>query len=407
MEYVGNQYTVAIFAVLLAAGTAQAQAPARVIAPDSAAEKGAKDADKARVEISGKVQGDYIFDFKRVDPTWNATLRPSKIPINCPGDPGCGKDGETIFSVKQTQIAVKGFIPTTAGEIKTELSLDLFNGGTTNSFRLLNAWAQLGNWSVGQYYTLFMNIDTFPNTIDYWGPNGMTFIRNPQLRYTMPFGKDMKLAVSLESPGSAIDTGKVGAAAPGVGIQGRTHYPDVIGRWSLERESSQLQVAAMLRSIGWETTTTPDNNPSGTKAGYGATVMGFLGVGKGKDRVTGQLVFGKGIASYMNDGGVDIAPNLASREAEAVKSVGGFVYFDHYWSDKWSSSFGASMHRQTNTDGQLDNAFHEGRYASANLLYYPAKNILVGGEVLYGRNEQKNGQTGKDERVQFTAQFKF
>jgi len=302
---------------------------------------------------------------------------------------------------------VKGFIPTTAGEIKTELSLDLFNGGTTNSFRLLNAWAQLGNWSVGQYYTLFMNIDTFPNTIDYWGPNGMTFIRNPQLRYTMPFGKDMKLAVSLESPGSAIDTGKVGAAAPGVGIQGRTHYPDVIGRWSLERESSQLQVAAMLRSIGWETTTTPDNNPSGTKAGYGATVMGFLGVGKGKDRVTGQLVFGKGIASYMNDGGVDIAPNLASREAEAVKSVGGFVYFDHYWSDKWSSSFGASMHRQTNTDGQLDNAFHEGRYASANLLYYPAKNILVGGEVLYGRNEQKNGQTGKDERVQFTAQFKF
>ncbi len=407
MEYVGNQYTVAIFAVLLAAGTAQAQAPARVIAPDSTAEKGAKDADKARVEISGKVQGDYIFDFKRVDPTWNATLRPSKIPINCPGDPGCGKDGETIFSVKQTQIAVKGFIPTTAGEIKTELSLDLFNGGTTNSFRLLNAWAQLGNWSVGQYYTLFMNIDTFPNTIDYWGPNGMTFIRNPQLRYTMPFGKDMKLAVSLESPGSAIDTGKVGAAAPGVGIQGRTHYPDVIGRWSLERESSQLQVAAMLRSIGWETTTTPDNNPSGTKAGYGATVMGFLGVGKGKDRVTGQLVFGKGIASYMNDGGVDIAPNLASREAEAVKSVGGFVYFDHYWSDKWSSSFGASMHRQTNTDGQLDNAFHEGRYASANLLYYPAKNILVGGEVLYGRNEQKNGQTGKDERVQFTAQFKF
>jgi len=408
MEYVGNKYTIAVLAALaLAAGSAQAQAPARVVAPDATAEKGAKDADKARIEISGKVQADYIFDFKRVDPEWNSTLRPSKIPINCPGDPGCGKDGETIFSVKQTQIAVKGFIPTTAGEIKSEISLDLFNGGTTNSFRLLNAWAQLGNWAVGQYYTLFMNIDTFPNTIDYWGPNGMTFIRNPQLRYTMPYGKDMKLAVSLESPGSAIDTGKVGAAAPGVGIQGRTHYPDVIGRWSLERESSTLQVAAVLRSIGWETTTTPDNNPSGTKAGYGATVMGFLGVGKGKDRVTGQLVFGKGIASYMNDGGVDIAPNLASREAETVKSVGGFVYFDHYWSDKWSSSFGGSLHRQTNTDGQLDNAFHEGRYASANLLYYPAKNILVGGELLYGRNEQKDGMTGKDQRVQFSAQLKF
>src|SRR4029077_4273459 len=116
MEYVGNKYTIAVLAALaLAAGSAQAQAPARVVAPDATAEKGSQDADKARIEISGKVQADYIFDFKRVDPEWNSTLRPSKIPINCPGDPGCGKDGETIFSVKQTQIAVKGFIPTTAG----------------------------------------------------------------------------------------------------------------------------------------------------------------------------------------------------------------------------------------------------------------------------------------------------
>jgi hypothetical protein len=393
--------------VALVAGGALAQAPAPVTAPDSSAEKGAKDADKARVEISGKVQADYIFDFKRVDPSWNATLRPSKIPINCPGDAGCGKDGETIFSVKQTLFAVKAFVPTTAGEIKTELSLDLFNAGTTNSFRLLNAWAQLGNWSAGQYYTLFMNIDSFPNTIDYWGPNGMTFIRNPQVRYTMPIGESQKLAVSLESPGSAIDTGKVSVAAPGLGIQGRSHYPDVIGRWSVERESSQLHVAGLLRSIGWETTTTPDFNPSGTKTGYGATVMGFLGVGKGKDRVTGQLVFGKGIASYMNDGGVDIAPNLADRRAEAVKSFGAFAYFDHYWSDKWSSSLGGSVHRQTNIDGQLNNAFHEGRYGSVNLLFYPAKNVLTGGEFLYGRNEQKDGHSATDHRVQFSAQFKF
>ena len=37
MQYVGNKYTVAVLAALLAAGAAQAQAPARMIAPDSAA----------------------------------------------------------------------------------------------------------------------------------------------------------------------------------------------------------------------------------------------------------------------------------------------------------------------------------------------------------------------------------
>jgi len=29
-----------------------------------------------------------------------------------------------------------------------------------------------------------MDIDVFPNTIDYWGPSGMVFYRNVQMRWT-------------------------------------------------------------------------------------------------------------------------------------------------------------------------------------------------------------------------------
>ena len=36
----------------------------------------------------------------------------------------------------------------------------------------------------------------------------------------------------------------------------------------------------------------------------------------------------------MNDGGVDLAPN-ASLQAETVTSLGGFLYYDHYWSERW------------------------------------------------------------------------
>ena len=216
MKPVPNSGRSTLFVALaLAAGVAQAQAPARIIAPESAAEEGAKGAEQARIEVTGKIQTDFIYDFNRVNPDWNMTLRPSQIPINCPGDPGCGKDGETIFSVRQTQVQFKGFIPTKVGELRTELSLDLFQPqSASTAFRLLNAWATLGNWGIGQYYSLFMNIDVFPNTIDYWGPAGMTFIRNPQIRYTAPFGEGMKLALSLESPGAAIDTGKVALAEP-------------------------------------------------------------------------------------------------------------------------------------------------------------------------------------------------
>ena len=66
-----------------------------------------------------------------------------------------------------------------------------------------------------------------------------------------------------------------------------------------------------------------------------------------------------------------------------------------------------SAHRQDNTAGQQGNAFKQGSYASGNLLWYPAKNVMTGVELLWGKLEQFNGESADDVRVQFSAQFKF
>jgi hypothetical protein len=58
-----------------------------------------------------------------------------------------------------------------------------------------------------QTNSLFMDGDIFPNTIDYWGPTGMVFLRNPQLRYTYRDGPD-QFAVAIEKPGNDIDAGQ-------------------------------------------------------------------------------------------------------------------------------------------------------------------------------------------------------
>src|SRR5262249_16305036 len=55
--------------------------------------------DVPHVEVYGFVQADYIQDFDRVDPAWNDTLRPSKIPTV---DGLFGEDGQASISAKQS-----------------------------------------------------------------------------------------------------------------------------------------------------------------------------------------------------------------------------------------------------------------------------------------------------------------
>lgn len=380
---------------------------ALVVAPRSIAEEGAPDSDKARVEFSGQVMLDAIYDAKRMNPQWNATLRPSQIPVVCPGDAGCGKDGASIFSVRQSSLGFKAFIPTTLGQIKTDVSFDLFGTDGGTNVHWLNVWAELGSLGAGQYYSNFMDIDVFPNTIDYWGPSGMIFLRNPQLRYT-PLDRDgMKLALSLEAPNSAIDTGKLSEVDPsfGLGVQPWNRLPDATASLRFDRDWGHVRAAGLVRQVGFQFPNTPQGNPSGHKTGYGVNLSGAYKL-FGKDSITWQAAYGHAIASYVNDGGVDLAPDATLR-AETVPSAAWLVYYNHAWSEKWSSAIGYSEHRQSNTAGQLGNAFRKGSYASTNLLYYPQKNITTGVELLWGRRENKDGSSEPDYRLQYSTKVTF
>jgi hypothetical protein len=166
-----------------------------------------------------------------------------------------------------------------------------------------------------------------------------------------------------------------------------------------------FQVAGILRQLGYETRGAPNSDPSGTKTGYGVNVSGSYKL-QGKNRVMAQLVVGEGISAYMNDCCSDLGSNAAG-DVETLPMVGWLVYYDHWWNAQWSSSIGWSETQQDNSDGQASNAFHRGQYGSANLLYYPAKNILTGVELLHGTRENRDGASGSDTRVQFSAKFDF
>ncbi len=358
-------------------------------------------ADELRVEVYGFIQMDAIYDFNRVNPDWNATLRPSQIPIGT-----IGMDGETIFSVKQTRFGVNGFIPTELGELKTKFEFDMFGVGPDagqTTMRLRHAYGEIGQFLAGQTNSTFMDIDVYPNVIDYWGPAGMIFYRNVQARWTFFNQQGTKLAVALERPGSVVDAGQVRVIDPNLNVNSWNKYPDVTGQFRQDGNWGHFQAAGILRWLGYDT---PDRSISGHKTGWGLNVSGAVNT-VSKDKIMAQVAYGEGIANYFNDGGVDLAPRSTAGGAEALPILGMLIYYDKYWNDKWSSSVGYSVTEQNNSGGQAADAFHEGQYASVNLLHYPAKNIMVGGEFLWGKLEEKDGRTGHDNRIQFSSKFNF
>lgn len=358
------------------------------------------------------MQADAIYDFNRVDPDWKATLRPSKIPVNCPGDAGCGNDGETILSVRQSRLGFKSFVPTPVGDLRTKFEIELFGVGDDageTTFRLRHAWGEMGQWGAGQTWSLFMDPDVFPNTIDYWGPAGMVFFRNPQLRWTPLQDNGLSLAVAIESPGSALDQGKIETedlSGFGGDFESWDKLPDVTAQLRSSGEWGHVQLATIVRSLGYEIRAQDGGGPDGRELGYAANLSGIIRVFDG-DSILWQIVGGRGFAGYMNDGGTDLAPNGDLDEARAVPGLGWLLYYNRQWSDRWTSSIGFGEHRQWTTGGQTGSAFSTGQLGQVNVLFHPTPGMFVGPELIWGRRMNKDGETGSDSRVQLSFHYDF
>lgn len=372
------------------------------------------------IELYGFAMADGIYDTKRTDPAWEDAFRPSKIATD---STQFGSDGQSSVSVKQSRIGIQGNLPPVEGNpITFKFEIDFFGVGVDagqTTIRLRHFYGEWGQILAGQTHSLFMDIDVFPNVIDYWGPAGMVFYRLPQLRWTPYKTAQSQFAIALERPGNDIDAGQIREFDPALGnnLRNDEELPDFTAHFYTSGTWGHVQLAGIVRRVGFDTIGAPNNEPSGHRTGWGINLSGHANVLK-RDRLIGQVVYGEGIATYMNDGGTDLAPTgLAPQPGQpiapgtirpkVVPLLGVVAYYDHYWSDKWSSSIGYSFTRVDNTNLQEPSAFRRGDYASVNLLYTPASNIMMGGEVMWGQRTNHDGVEGDDVRFQISVKYNF
>lgn len=119
-------------------------------------------------EIYGHVMMDMGYNFNQIHPDYFDVVRPSQLPSF---ENEYGTDGNLWFSVRQSLFGVKRYFPTPADELRTIFEFDLFglgaNAGET-TFHLTNAYAELGHFGFGRFWSVFVDYDAFPNSIEAW-----------------------------------------------------------------------------------------------------------------------------------------------------------------------------------------------------------------------------------------------
>jgi hypothetical protein len=370
------------------------------------------------LELYGFTQLDAIQDFKRVDPDWEASLRPSKIATH---DGQFGSDGQSIFSVRQTRLGVKASGTIADKPYEAKFEFDLFGTGDDagkTHMRIRHMYASWGPFLAGQTNTLFMDGDIAPNSIEYWGPPGMAWLRNPQIRWTFWDRNGFSAAVALEHPSNDIDPGNIRLLdeAVAANLQGDEKLPDLTAAIRYGGKWGHIRLAGLLRRVGYETRDTTDNEPRGHKTGWGLDLTSAINIMSPVSLKLGA-VYGRGLATYMNDGGMDLAPAVSVLEgedgfliiprAEAVKLFGMSAFLDIQWAKNWSSSIGYSMDKVDNTNFQDPGAFHSGQYALVNVLWYPADPVMTGLELQWGKRRDNDGHTGHDLRLQYSFKWAF
>lgn len=364
------------------------------------------------MEIYGFIMTDVGYNFNQIQSDWYDVVRPTKLPSY---ENEYGVDGNYYASVRQTRLGFKNYFDTGIGELKTQFEFELFGTGADagqTTFRLRHAYAELGKFGAGQTWSPFMDIDVFPNTLEYWGPTGMVFFRNIQIRY-MPIQGDTRLTIALERPGASADQGEYANRVELQGVYPRFSLPDLSAEYRYGSSWGYVELAGMLRKIEWKDQNNDQFDLSGDALGWGLNLSTNLKFTK-NDVFRGQIVYGEGIQNYMNDAPVDIG--LQNNPGNAVKPVKGVAlplmgvvaFIDHNWSDKFSTALGYSMIDIDNSDAQTDNSFKKGQYAIVNLLYTPVKNCMMGAEFQWGDRENfRDGWSTSISKIQFSFKYNF
>ncbi|WP_430389332.1 DcaP family trimeric outer membrane transporter [Dyella sp. 20L07] len=329
---------------------------------------------------------------------------PSSIPVR--GQPFYGSGWNTNLSARQSIFRMDFRRDTDYGTLKVVYKNNFFGSGTSDMpYNLQFFYGELVNdrYSLlaGYNISAFTDIDVFPNTIDYEGPNSFNFKYGPQLRFVPVIYKwgdnTLTLPMSMEKPNADITT--IGNYTPYSRLADFT-----LGlRW--ETPDWHIQWSNLFRDLGMQ------DSANGKTLRTNAFATQLTGSTKlfERDSAQGWFSSGHGYANFLQDiSGLGLDAAFTSQGLlRAIRARGWGVGYTHGWTDSLSSSASYGYLRiSPSADMVVDRDLPKStKFASLNLAWQFSQRAMLGIEYLWGQNIALTDMRGQGQRVQTTLRY--
>lgn len=339
--------------------------------------------------------------------------------------PAGNRKNRNFFNARTSRFGIAAGMPTRLGQVSVKIEGDFANeprtGDTsqygtprnvftqlqTNSygFRLRHAYGQFGGLLIGQTWSTFMDVDNYPETVDFNGPVGATISRQPMIRYAYATQGAGTFTVALENSASYVLSDE--GAVLGTSI---ARLPDLILRW----DKSFGWGATSVRALTQELRVDDGADAEGIRRGWGAAAS-LLVKTRGKDLLTLGVTGGEGIGRYLNF--IEGAIYDADADEIELERAAGIIVGYQFKPTSWvriNLVYGMTRHFDNDfTDAIVENGLNSGRFgvnrwvqqANFGPIFTPVQGVDLGIEGIVGSRKTLAGERGHMTRLNFMARY--
>lgn len=376
------------------------------------------------LRLYGFAELDWVHEFKGDNSDIDYATFAPYLPIV--GSAQAAKKNRDYLNVRASRLGLETAYPTRWGVLQTKIEgdfnneprtgnaavygkdLNVYTQQQTNSygFRVRHAYGQFAGLLIGQTWSTFMDVDNSPETTDYNGPIGSTFIRQPQIRYTYGTPDYGSFTAALENSASyAYDAS--GATMP----SSHSRMPDLVVRWDKGFSWGSMSI----RGVTQETRVDDGAGAKGQARGWGAGSTVFVKTRGNQDFLSLAVTYGDGIGRYFNyvEGA---AFDAATRKMHLERVIGVVAGYQLKLSPlvRINAVYGYQQNFDNGyTDFIVANGLDSGRFginrkvqqAHLGPIFTPVKGVDLGVEAIWAERKTLAGEKGEMLRLNFMAKY--